>query len=110
MARKEKKVAYVVKIGRKPGIYQTWSECEKQTRGFSGAAHRGYFTQEAAETAWNEFLAEKRAELALKSTLQDQSVGQAISTLEIPDSEGEGEDEAEEENPRSVPDAVVSCN
>jgi hypothetical protein len=126
MAKKGKKVAYVVMKGRTPGIYLTWSECEEQIHGFSRADQKGYFTQEAAETAWNQFLAEQKAEAAKKpsaelvevsplvdeSALRVQSGGRA--TLEVPDSEVD--DEAihgqKNEDPRSahIPDAAVSCN
>lgn len=37
-----KKNFYVVTIGRKPGIYTTWAECEKQVKGFSGASFKGF--------------------------------------------------------------------
>ena len=34
---------YSVAIGRVSGIYPTWSECEKQTKGFANAAYfKGY--------------------------------------------------------------------
>lgn len=29
---------YVVKAGRKPGIYNSWDECLSQVRGYKGAA------------------------------------------------------------------------
>ena len=31
-----KKKYYAVKCGIKPGIYETWAECEARTKGFSG--------------------------------------------------------------------------
>ena len=33
---------YVVKVGRQPGIYDTWAECEKQIKGFSGAVYKSF--------------------------------------------------------------------
>ncbi|KAK7732275.1 hypothetical protein SLS53_008565 [Cytospora paraplurivora] len=40
---------YAVQKGKQPGVYQTWSECEAQVRGFSGARFKGYQTREGAE-------------------------------------------------------------
>lgn len=33
---------YAVKVGKKPGIYETWAECQSQISGFSGAIYRGF--------------------------------------------------------------------
>ena len=33
---------YAVKVGRKSGIYNSWSECQKQTSGFSGAVFKSF--------------------------------------------------------------------
>lgn len=40
---------YAVKKGKKPGIYKTWSECEAQVKGFSGAVYKSFKTMEDAE-------------------------------------------------------------
>ena len=40
---------YAVKKGRKPGIYTTWSECRRQTEGFSGQDFRRCSSREEAE-------------------------------------------------------------
>ena len=39
---------YAVKVGKKPGIYGTWAECQKQIHGFSGAVFKGFATREEA--------------------------------------------------------------
>jgi ribonuclease HI len=39
---------YAVKIGRVPGIYRTWPECQKQTHGFSGAAFKSFECEQEA--------------------------------------------------------------
>jgi len=44
-----KKKFYAVKEGKTPGIYSTWSECEEQTKGFSGAKYKAFSTLEDAE-------------------------------------------------------------
>lgn len=48
-----KKAAYVVWRGHVPGVYLTWTEAEKQVRGFPYADHRGFPTVTEAEAAWN---------------------------------------------------------
>lgn len=50
---KRKKQFYVVKIGRKPGIYTDWYECEKQVLGFSGAVFKGFYHRMQADAYMN---------------------------------------------------------
>ena len=45
----EKKNFYAVKKGKKPGIYKTWSECQANVTGFSGAVFKGFVTLKEAE-------------------------------------------------------------
>lgn len=40
---------YAVKHGRIPGIYKTWSECRRQTDGFSGAVFKSFKTESDAK-------------------------------------------------------------
>lgn len=44
-----KRKYYAVRIGRKPGIYTEWNECELQIKGYSGAQHASFSTLEEAE-------------------------------------------------------------
>lgn len=39
---------YGVKQGRTPGVYNTWSECEEQIKGFSGAKYKKFTSYEEA--------------------------------------------------------------
>ncbi len=39
---------YAVKAGRTPGVYDTWSECEKQVKGYSGAIYKSFSTKQEA--------------------------------------------------------------
>lgn len=48
----EKRKYYVVWVGRKPGIYQSWGECQKQTHQFDGAKFKAYGTKAEAEAAY----------------------------------------------------------
>lgn len=40
---------YVVRVGRNPGIYTNWKECESQVKGFSGADYKSFKTKIEAE-------------------------------------------------------------
>lgn len=40
---------YAVLKGRTPGIYTTWADTEKETKGFSGAIYKGFKTKVEAE-------------------------------------------------------------
>lgn len=44
-----KKKYYAVRCGVKPGIYETWAECEAQTKGFSGAQFQSFSSMTEAE-------------------------------------------------------------
>lgn len=39
---------YAVKQGRQPGIYTTWSETEKQVKGYSGAVYQSFLSYKEA--------------------------------------------------------------
>ncbi len=41
---------YAVKVGRRPGIYYSWPECEKQIKGYSGAQYKSFKTEKEAKT------------------------------------------------------------
>lgn len=43
---------YVVWKGKKTGIFTTWSECEAQVKGFTGAEFKAFETREEAERAF----------------------------------------------------------
>lgn len=44
---------YAVAKGRKPGIYNTWDECQKQVSGFCGAKYKKFDTVQQAEEFLN---------------------------------------------------------
>jgi ribonuclease HI len=43
---------YVVWVGRKPGIYATWPDCQEQINKFDDAKYKSYETKAAAEEAY----------------------------------------------------------
>lgn len=58
MDSKKKKKFYVVWIGKTPGVYQAWAECDAATQGFPGAKYKSFATLESAELAFKEGPAE----------------------------------------------------
>ncbi|NLH02483.1 MAG: reverse transcriptase-like protein [Clostridiales bacterium] len=48
-----KKKYYAVKNGRNIGIYSSWSECEKQVKGYSGAEYKSFLTLKEAKDYLN---------------------------------------------------------
>lgn len=50
MAKKNK--FYVVWEGLEPGIYSSWTECQRQIKGYTGAKYKGFPTREEAEDAY----------------------------------------------------------
>lgn len=46
MARKY----YAVRVGKIPGIYNTWSECEKMVKGYKGAIYKSFLTLDEAKS------------------------------------------------------------
>lgn len=45
---------YAVKAGRETGVFTTWTECEAQVKGFSGAEYKKFETMKEAETFLNQ--------------------------------------------------------
>lgn len=44
-----KKKVYAVKVGKIPGIYDTWDECKEQVNGYPGAEYKGFADRAEAE-------------------------------------------------------------
>ncbi|OLS03029.1 ribonuclease H1 domain-containing protein [Tissierella creatinophila] len=42
------KYFYAVRIGNAPGVYTTWSECEREVKGFKGAQYKKFKTYQEA--------------------------------------------------------------
>lgn len=47
----EKRKFYVVWAGVTPGIYESWTECQLQTKGYKGARYKSFRSREEAEEA-----------------------------------------------------------
>lgn len=48
------KKIYVVKVGKIPGIYESWTDCEAQVKGFKGAQYKSFTNRKEAEEYLNE--------------------------------------------------------
>ncbi len=57
---------YAVQRGRVPGIYATWSDCEKQVKGFSGAVYKSFTSESEAQV----FMGHGRTPVAQMSNLE----------------------------------------
>lgn len=44
---------YSVRVGKEPGIYLSWKECQEQTRGVSGAIFKSFLTETEAQMFLN---------------------------------------------------------
>ena len=51
----EKKQCYVVYIGKVPGVYDEWHECQAQVQGVSGASHKGFKSRQEGEASYLRF-------------------------------------------------------
>jgi ribonuclease HI len=54
MAKSNKSKYYVVWVGQKPGIYQSWAECQAQVVGFPDARYKSFKTQKEATEAFKQ--------------------------------------------------------
>lgn len=59
--KKMSKKYYAVKIGKVPGIYDSWEECQANVSGISGAIFKSFRSLEEAETFINE--SDKKSDL-----------------------------------------------
>ncbi|MED6126261.1 hypothetical protein PIB30_076635 [Stylosanthes scabra] len=61
---------YVVRVGRVPGIYLTWEECDKQVHGYPFASFKGFKSLEEAQTWMNNGSGSGRGKHAAKGPEQ----------------------------------------
>ncbi len=48
-----KKRYYAIRKGKKTGIFDSWDECEKYVKGYSGAEYKGFSNRKEAEVYYN---------------------------------------------------------
>lgn len=73
-----KKNFYGVRVGKIPGIYGTWEECQSQINGVSGAVFKGFATKEEAEA----FVGEN-PQTAAETKIQRKEITQAKKEVGI---------------------------
>lgn len=49
-------------MGRKPGLYDKWSDAQAQVNRFAGACHKGYDNRQDAEVVFNSYLQQSVAQ------------------------------------------------
>ena len=96
MAKKQK--YYVVWQGNQPGIYDTWSECEKQIKGVVGAKFKSYESRTLAEQAYR-----IGPELAA-SVIEKQTKGESLLGI---DSDGMTIVRDDVQGPKPIIDAIA---
>lgn len=70
-----KKKYYAVKVGKNPGIYQTWVQAEEQIKGFSGADFKSFKSLKEAEN----YILSKSNDDELKSDLDNEDINAKVS-------------------------------
>ena len=72
---------YVVWKGKKPGIYTSWNDCQKQIKGFDSARFKSFKTHELAQKAFggnsDDYIGDKIIESGL-TAIQLQRIGKPI--------------------------------
>ena len=71
---------YVVFKGRKPSIYNSWPECQKQVNKFKGNAYQSYKSLLDAEIAYNDYI--KRHEKLPETSNMLETTKFIVETLE----------------------------
>jgi ribonuclease HI len=72
---------YVVWKGRKPGIFTSWVETEKQVKGFAAAQYKSFETRKEAEAAYRSEYAAFKGKPASKGKWRDASVKPILPSI-----------------------------
>ena len=71
---------YAVRQGRVRGVYTTWSDCEKQVKGYGGAIYKSFSTEVEARAfvensglSLSDFMSAKKSELKLPQEVKFKS-------------------------------------
>lgn len=71
MTKKKKIKFYTVWVGREPGVYSSWDECQLQINGFENAIYKSFPSREEAEKAFKADSKDYIGIVNFKSTLSD---------------------------------------
>ena len=81
-----KKKYYIVKKGKKPGVYYNWPDCQKQVQGFPGAVFKGFATRQEAEDWYGKSVPEApKGQSVSRTTTSHRAAGESkdIHVLEM---------------------------
>ncbi|KAI1655324.1 Caulimovirus viroplasmin-domain-containing protein [Daldinia decipiens] len=85
MAKRKRSSYYAVRVGRKPGVYDNWEQCEEQVSKFSNAVFKGFDTLDAALAFVGYALASNTSHIAEES---DEVLAQDQTIVSLGDSTG----------------------
>lgn len=74
---------YVVWTGRKTGIFETWAECEAQTKGYQGARFKSFTTLEEATQAFKGGVSRTTSSATKKTNQKNKLTTTSIETESI---------------------------
>lgn len=69
---------YVVKVGKKPGIYQSWDQCKSMVHGYPGAVYKSFKTLTEAEA----FLGSAATTAAAGSPVNEEQVPEVYAFVD----------------------------
>jgi ribonuclease HI len=72
---------YVVWKGRKTGIFTSWTECEKQVKGFVGAEYKAFGTLKEAESAFQSRYEEYKGKSSSLGKWKEASIKPALPSV-----------------------------
>ena len=77
---------YAVRHGRVPGVYTTWSDCEKQVKGYGGAIYKSFSTEAEAHAfvedsglSLSDFMSAKKSKSKSPQEVKSRSIGSSSS-------------------------------
>ena len=76
-----KKKFYAVRVGKTPGIYQTWSQAEEQVKGFPDAEYKSFSTQNEAIRYMAREEIKENENFSNNSTVTNEKIEQEIKNL-----------------------------
>ena len=79
MAQKQK--YYVVWQGRKPGIFTSWADCEKQVKGFAASQYKSFDSLKEAEAAYQSNYEAFKGKPASKGKWREASVKPILPSI-----------------------------
>lgn len=73
---------YAVRVGKTPGIYQTWSQAEEQVKGFSGAEYKSFSTEEEAIKYISFEEKKESSNILAETSIENQKIDLEIKSLQ----------------------------